>query len=152
MRVLVLNGPNLNLLGIRQPEIYGHTTLADIDRLCQTEGVKLGLDVACRQSNHEGEMVEAIHEARDSTAGLMINGGAYSHTSLAILDALNAYEQPVVEVHLSNIHKRESFRHTSYPSMRADAVIVGLGAEGYRIGLQGLLWLIQGRPAPTSAA
>ncbi|WGF86958.1 type II 3-dehydroquinate dehydratase [Marinivivus vitaminiproducens] len=151
LRVLVLNGPNLNLLGIRQPEIYGRTTLADIDRLCADEGARLGLSVTCRQSNHEGEMVEAIHAARETTDGLMINAAAYSHSSIAILDALNAYEKPVVEVHLSNIHKREGFRHTSHPSARAEAVICGLGPEGYRVGLHGLLWLMRGRPAPPAA-
>ena len=135
MKILVLNGPNLNLLGQRQPEIYGAETLADVEASCRA------LDLATlefRQSNHEGQLVDWIQEARGTTDGIVINPGAYSHTSIAILDALNAYEGRVVEVHISNIHKREAFRHHSHVSGRADAVIAGLGTEGYAAALR---WL-----------
>ena len=129
--IFILNGPNLNLLGKRQPEIYGHETLADVEaRLPQ--GLRAsGLDVRLLQSNHEGQIIDWIHEARDEAAGIVINPGAFTHTSVAILDALNAYDGPVIEVHISNVHKRESFRHHSYVSLRADGVIAGLGIEGY---------------------
>ncbi|MGL4310848.1 MAG: type II 3-dehydroquinate dehydratase, partial [Paracoccaceae bacterium] len=125
--VCILNGPNLNLLGKRQPEIYGRETLADVQASCEVLAKSLGLAVTFAQSNHEGEIVEAIHAARDSAAGIVINPGAYTHTSVAILDALNAFDGPVIEVHISNVHKREAFRHHSYVSLRADGVIAGLG-------------------------
>jgi 3-dehydroquinate dehydratase-2 len=127
----VLNGPNLNLLGLRQPEIYGHETLGDVEAALGRLAGELGLDVLCRQSNHEGQLVDWIHAARTEAAGIIINPGAYSHTSVAILDALNAFEGPVIEVHISQVHKREPFRHHSYVSKRADAVIAGLGVDGY---------------------
>ena len=134
-RVLVLNGPNLNMLGVREPATYGSRTLADIEAMCVAEGNRLGLEVEARQSNHEGELVTWIQQALGSFGGIVINPGAYSHTSVAIHDALRAVGLPVIEVHLSNIHARESFRHHSYVSPVATAVICGLGATGYRLAL-----------------
>lgn len=134
--IYVLNGPNLNLLGKRQPAIYGSDTLEDVAAMCAEVGHGFGLAVTVRQSNHEGQLVDWIHEARDDAGGIIINPGAYTHTSVAILDALNAYEGPVIEVHISNVHKRESFRHHSYVSLRADGVIVGCGVEGYVLAMQ----------------
>lgn len=133
--VFVLNGPNLNLLGKRQPEIYGSDTLADVETSCRALLAE-GFALTCRQSNHEGQLVDWIHEARGTACGIVINPGAYSHTSIAILDALNAFEGPVIEVHVSNIHRRESFRHRSYVSLRADGVIAGLGVQGYEAALR----------------
>jgi len=141
--VHVLNGPNLNLLGKRQPELYGHETLGDVEKLCAETARSLGLVSQFRQSNLEGEIVEQIHAARDTAAGIVINPAAYTHTSVAILDALNAFDGPVIEVHISNVHKRESFRHHSYVSLRADAVIAGCGVQGYALGLQRLATLLQ---------
>ncbi|NRG18207.1 type II 3-dehydroquinate dehydratase [Rhizobiales bacterium] len=141
--VLILNGPNLNLLGKRQPEIYGYETLADVEDACRKVGGEFGLDCELRQSNHEGELVDWIHEAREEAAGIIINPGAYSHTSVAILDALKAFEGPVIEVHVSNIHKRESFRHHSYVSLRADGVIAGCGIEGYSLAMRRLGSLVK---------
>ncbi len=132
----ILNGPNLNLLGRRQPEIYGHETLADVERQCAAVGADFDLAVKLLQSNWEGQIVDWIHEARDSAAGIIINPGALSHTSVAVLDALMAFEGPVLEVHISNIHKRESFRHHSYVSRRADGVIAGFGVEGYALAMR----------------
>ncbi len=138
----ILNGPNLNLLGHREPEIYGTETLGDIAEACQALGAELGLDVLCRQTNHEGAMVEMIHEARERAQGIIINPAAYTHTSVAILDALQAFAGPVIEVHLSNIHKREAFRHHSYISRRADAVIAGCGGQGYLLALRRMAVLL----------
>ncbi|MCR9149555.1 MAG: type II 3-dehydroquinate dehydratase [Rhodobacteraceae bacterium] len=140
--ILILNGPNLNLLGHRQPEIYGRETLDDVAAACRALGETLGLTVEHAQSNHEGEIVEMIHRARSEAQGIVINPGAYSHTSIAILDALNAFDGPVIEVHISNIHKRESFRHHSYVSLRADGVIAGLGTEGYQAALRRMATLL----------
>jgi 3-dehydroquinate dehydratase-2 len=137
-RVLVLNGPNLNLLGRREPELYGETTLADVEALCEAAGARLGLEVECRQSNHEGVLVDWIQTAREGYAGLVLNGGAYSHTSVALHDALRALEIPVVEVHVSNIYRREAFRHHSYVSLAATGVICGLGVDGYRLALEAI--------------
>jgi 3-dehydroquinate dehydratase-2 len=137
-RVLVLNGPNLNLLGMREPDIYGHTTLSDIDALCHAAGDELGLAVDFRQSNHEGELVTWIQEARGTADAILINPAAYSHTSVAIHDALKAVGLPVAEVHLSNIHQREPFRHHSYVSAVAYGVICGFGAAGYTLALHAL--------------
>ena len=134
--IFVLNGPNLNLLGQRQPEIYGRETLADVDALCRAEGAKAGFDVRFHQSNREYEIIDWIHEAREKGAAIVINPAAFTHTSVAILDALNAFEGPVVEIHISNVHKRESFRHHSYVSLRADGVIAGLGVQGYALAVQ----------------
>ena len=136
--ILILNGPNLNLLGKRQPEHYGYETLNDVARMCAEEAGKFDCGVEMQQSNSEGALVDIIHEAREKHAGIVINPGAYSHTSIAILDALNAFEGPVVEVHVSNIHARESFRHHSYVSLRADGVIVGCGVQGYGLAVQRL--------------
>ncbi|WP_170825689.1 type II 3-dehydroquinate dehydratase [Halomonas caseinilytica] len=139
-KVLVLHGPNLNLLGTRQPEIYGRETLADIDRDLRERAARAGWELACRQSNHEGELIDAIHAARlDGTAAIIINPAAYTHTSVAILDALNAFDGKVIEVHLSNVHKREAFRHHSYVSLRADGVIAGLGSQGYHAALEAVI-------------
>lgn len=137
-RILILNGPNLNLLGTREPEVYGKETLADIQSLCEAEGAKLGLTIDFRQSNHEGALVDAIHEAAKGYDGIVINAGAYTHTSVALLDALQALRLPVVEVHLSNIYKREEFRHHSYISRAAKGVICGLGSQGYVFALHAL--------------
>ena len=124
--VFFLNGPNLNLLGKRQPQIYGHETLADVERDCRKLTDELGLELRFHQSNREYEIIDWIHEAREIAGGLAINPGAFTHTSVAILDALNTFDPPVIEVHISNVHKRESFRHHSYVSLRADGVIAGL--------------------------
>ena len=131
--VYILNGPNLNLLGKRQPEIYGKDTLADVKAACAMVGGEFALAVDVRQSNSESQLIDWIHEARDKAKGIIINPGAFTHTSIAILDALNAFEGPVLEVHVSNVHKRESFRHHSYVSLRADGVIAGFGVEGYAL-------------------
>jgi 3-dehydroquinate dehydratase-2 len=128
--IVILNGPNLNLLGKRQPEIYGHETLDDVSRMC-SQACAEGFDIRFLQSNHEGQIIDWIHEARETTCGLVINPGAFTHTSIAILDALNSYEPPVIEVHISQVHKREAFRHHSYVSKRADGVIAGFGIAGY---------------------
>ena len=134
--VLVINGPNLNLLGLREPAVYGRETLADLAAACVAEGDALGLAVDCRQSNHEGLLIDWIHEARETTAAILINAGAYSHTSQAIPDALRAYPGMIIELHLSNIHSREPFRHHSHISAIATAVICGLGSAGYRLALR----------------
>ena len=136
--ILILNGPNLNLLGQRQPEIYGHETLADVESRCAALAAELGLVTQFRQSNHEGELIDWIQQARGTAAGIVINPAAYSHSSVAILDALNAYDGPVIEVHISNIHRREVFRHHSFVSTRADGVIAGCGTEGYLLALRRL--------------
>lgn len=133
--VFVLNGPNLNLLGKREPHIYGHATLADVEEACRALAVPHGLSLRFLQSNAEHQLIDWIHEARDVAAAIIINPGAFTHTSIALLDALNAFEGPVAEVHISNIHKREAFRHHSYVSTRADAVIVGAGTQGYELAL-----------------
>lgn len=139
-KVLVLHGPNLNLLGARQPEVYGHETLDDINSALYEQAALGGWDITCRQSNHEGELIDAIQAARqDGTVAIIINPAAYTHTSVAILDALNAYDGRVIEVHLSNVHRRESFRHHSYVSLRADGVIAGLGSQGYRAALEAVM-------------
>ena len=134
--IYVLNGPNLNLLGKRQPEIYGRETLADVESDCRALAAELGHEIRFHQSNREYEIIDWIHEARESAAGIVINPAAFTHTSVAILDALNAFDGTVVEVHISNVHKRESFRHHSFVSLRADGVIAGLGTEGYLLALR----------------
>ncbi len=140
--VHILNGPNLNLLGQREPAIYGTTTLADIAMATADLAATLGLATAFFQSNHEGVIVEQIHAARTTAQGIIINPAAYTHTSVAILDALSAFDGPVIEVHLSNVHRREAFRHHSYISARADAVIAGMGAEGYMAALRRMAQLL----------
>ncbi|GAA0684276.1 type II 3-dehydroquinate dehydratase [Vreelandella titanicae] len=137
---MVLHGPNLNLLGSRQPEIYGYETLDDVNNILREKAVMADWDITCLQSNHEGELIDAIHAARlDGTQAIIINPAAYTHTSVAILDALNAFDGKVIEVHLSNVHKREAFRHHSYVSLRADGVIAGLGVQGYRAALEAVM-------------
>ncbi|WP_302140500.1 type II 3-dehydroquinate dehydratase [Halomonas alkalicola] len=139
-KVLVLHGPNLNLLGTRQPEIYGYETLGDVDNALREKAILADWDILCRQSNHEGELIDAIHAARlDGTQAIIVNPAAYTHTSVAILDALNAFEGKVIEVHISNVHQRESFRHRSYVSLRADGVIAGLGTQGYQAALDAVI-------------
>lgn len=135
-QILVLNGPNLNLLGQRQPEVYGRETLADVERACTALADELGVAVEFRQSNHEGQLIDWIHAARGTAAGIVINPAAYTHTSVALLDALTAFDGPVIEVHISNVHKREDFRHHSFVSLRADGVIAGCGTEGYLLALR----------------
>ncbi len=141
--IFVLNGPNLNLLGLRQPEIYGQETLADVVAGLSGLAVEVGLTVECMQSNHEGQLVDWIQSARGVAAGIIINPGAYSHTSVAILDALNVFEGVVLEVHISNIHKREAFRHHSFVSGRAEGVIAGFGTEGYLLALRRMASLLK---------
>jgi len=135
-QISIFNGPNLNLLGLRQPDIYGHETLQDVENNCKDLASQLGLKIDFKQSNHEGELVDWIQAARDTSAGIIINPAAYSHPSIAVLDALNAFDGLVVEVHISNIHAREAFRHHSYVSQRANAVIAGCGTDGYTFALQ----------------
>jgi 3-dehydroquinate dehydratase-2 len=145
-KIVVLNGPNLNLLGQRQPEIYGRDTLADVEAACRKLAGEVGLLVDFKQSNHEGQLIDWIHEARTTVGGLIINPGAYTHTSVAIMDALKTCEFPIVEVHISNVHQRESFRHHSYVSLVATAVMAGFGVHGYELALRHLAKLIE----PTS--
>lgn len=133
--VLVLNGPNLNLLGTREPGIYGADTLADVERLCHATAADLGLTVDFRQSNAEGGLIDAVQEARTAHAAIVINPAGYSHTSISLMDALAACDLPVLEVHISNIHRREEFRHLSYVSKVADGVIAGCGTQGYALAL-----------------
>lgn len=137
--IYVLNGPNLNLLGQREPHIYGSTTLADVVAAIEKHAKARGATVVCRQSNHEGELVDWIHEARKKGGGVILNAGAYSHTSIALHDALATLDIPVVEVHISNVYKRESFRHHSYISSVAKGVICGLGVQGYSLALDAIL-------------
>jgi 3-dehydroquinate dehydratase II len=140
--VYILNGPNLNLLGRRQPKIYGYETLADVEADCRKLAEELRLEIRFHQSNREYEIIDWIHEARETAGGIVINPAAFTHTSVAILDALNTFEPPVIEVHISNVHKREAFRHHSYVSMRADGVIAGLGTQGYQLALRRVARLI----------
>ncbi len=147
--VLILNGPNLNLLGTREPEIYGHESLADIEAMCAEKGKALGLEVEFRQSNAEGELVTAIQDARGRADGLVVNAGGLTHTSVAILDALLAVDLPVIEVHLSNIFRREPFRHRSYVAQAARGVICGLGGQGYALALEAMARLVgEGKEGP----
>jgi len=141
-QILVLNGPNLNLLGQREPEIYGRETLEDVGRACRQVAEAAGHGVEMFQSNHEGVLIDRIQAARGQAAAIVINPGAYTHTSIAILDALNAFEGPVIEVHVSNIHRREPFRHHSYVSRRADAVIAGCGVQGYELAVARVVRLL----------
>lgn len=135
-KVLVLNGPNLNLLGTREPEIYGHETLAGIEAALVAQGKALGLDVECRQTNHEGVLVDWLHEARGQVHAVLLNAGAYTHTSIALLDAIKATQLKVIEVHLSDPETREPFRHRSYVGMAAVACVKGLGARSYAVALE----------------
>lgn len=137
--ILILHGPNLNLLGLREPEVYGSITLDQINNLLKDEGQRLQVKISCLQSNHEGVLIDAIHQARDSHQGIIINAGAYTHTSVAIRDALAGVQVPTVEVHLSNIYRREEFRHHSYIASIAIGQISGFGANSYILGLQALV-------------
>ena len=140
--ILLLNGPNLNLLGKREPHIYGHETLADVEADCRRVGAELGLGIEFHQSNREYEIIDLIHAARERAAAIVINPAAFTHTSVAILDALNAFEGPIMEVHISNVHKREPFRHHSYVSGVALGIIVGCGTQGYAFALHRIAKLI----------
>ena len=143
--VFILNGPNLNLLGVRDPSTYGHDTLADIEERCLARAAALDLQIEFRQSNHEGQLVDWIQEARESAEGIILNAGALTHTSVAVFDALSAADLPIIEVHLSNIFRRESFRHHSYVSLAANGVICGLGAQGYELALEAVAALIEAK-------
>lgn len=136
--ILILNGPNLNLLGTRQPEIYGHATLPDIEAACRAHAGTLGVALAFAQSNHEGALIDMIHAARGVHDGIILNAGAYTHTSVALMDAISAVGLPVIELHLSNIHAREPFRHTSFIAKVALGVICGFGPSGYRLAMDAL--------------
>ena len=141
--VYVLNGPNLNLLGLREPDIYGHSTLADVEKLCRAAAAKHGLDVEFRQSNHEGAIIDWIQQARaENAVGVVINPAGYGHTSVAILDALATLQAPIIEVHISNVHVRESFRRRTYVSQVARGVLCGFGINGYALAIDGLAALI----------
>lgn len=148
--ILVLNGPNLNMLGVREPAVYGRNSLDDVRALAQKRAQSLGLSVDFRQTNHEGELVGWIQEARTAAAGIIINAGALTHTSIAVLDALQAAEVPAIEVHLSNIFRREAFRQHSYVSLAADGVICGLGAQGYELALDAIAHIIATKTAAQS--
>jgi 3-dehydroquinate dehydratase II len=141
--VYVLNGPNLNLLGVREPAVYGRETLADVQAACEAAAAGLGLEVRFAQSNHEGQLIDWVHEARTTAAGIVINPGGLTHTSVSLMDALAASELPVIEVHLSNIHRRESFRHLSYVSRVAVGVICGLGPHGYVLAVEAMARLVK---------
>jgi 3-dehydroquinate dehydratase-2 len=141
--ILVLNGPNLNLLGVREPATYGRETLADIEEACLERAAELGLSLDFRQSNHEGQLIDWIQEARESAEGIILNAGAYTHSSVAILDALRATELPIIEVHLSNIYRRETYRHTSYVSAAARGIICGFGGLGYVLALDAMARLLE---------
>jgi 3-dehydroquinate dehydratase II len=140
--IIIINGPNLNLLGKRQPQIYGSETLADVEAECRKAAASHRLEMRFHQSNREYEIIDWIHEARETAGGIIINPGAFTHTSVAILDALNTFDPPVIEVHISQVHKREAFRHHSYVSHRADAVMAGFGTQGYTLAIQRLARLI----------
>lgn len=147
--IYVLNGPNLNLLGTREPETYGHTTLADVEKLCVDTAAEFGLKADCRQSNREGELIDFIHEALAKKAvGIIINAGGYSHTSIALHDALAAVKIPTVEVHISNVYARENFRHHTLTARAAFATLCGFGIDGYRLAINGLAARISARQKP----
>jgi 3-dehydroquinate dehydratase-2 len=139
----ILNGPNLNLLGTREPHIYGRETLADVEVACRRLAAEFGLSLRFRQSNAEFELIDWIHEARDSAVGIIINPGAFTHTSIAIMDALNACTCPILEVHISNVHRRESFRHHSYVSLAATGVLAGFGTHGYQLAVRHVAHLLR---------
>lgn len=141
--IYVLNGPNLNLLGKREPKTYGHETLVDVEKLCQDAAAESGLSVRLLQSNAEAQLIDWIHEARDDACGIVINPAGYSHTSVALRDALAAFDGPILEVHISNIHAREHFRHHSFVSAVAQGVICGCGIQGYAFGVQRVAALLK---------
>ncbi len=136
--VLILNGPNLNLLGTRQPAVYGHTTLDDIEALCRAQAQMLGIELHFVQSNHEGAMIDEIHAAQTTRDGIILNAGAYTHTSIALMDAIASVEVPTIELHLSNVHAREEFRHSSYIAKVCVGIICGFGAHGYILALDAM--------------
>ncbi len=140
--LLILNGPNLNLLGTRQPEVYGKTTLAEVEAMCADKAKACGCSVTCLQSNHEGELVDAIQAARGTHDGIILNAGAYTHTSVALMDAIASVEVPVIELHLSNIHAREEFRHKSYIAPVAVGQICGFGPNGYSLAIDAMLYYL----------
>ncbi len=140
--ILLLNGPNLNLLGTREPKIYGHDTMADVEQLARDTAAAHGYELRTLQSNHEGVLIDAIHEARSTAAGIVMNPGAFTHTSVAIADALSGVELPTIEVHISNVHQREAFRHNSYISPVASSIIVGAGVNGYKLAVEQLVHLL----------
>lgn len=140
--ILLLNGPNLNLLGTREPEIYGHDTLADVEQLCRETAASLGFELRAVQSNHEGVLIDAIHEACTTAAGIVMNPGAFTHTSVALADAISGVQLPTIEVHISNVHQREAFRHHSFISPVASSIIVGAGVNGYKLAVQQLAHLL----------
>ncbi len=144
-RVLLLNGPNLNMLGVRQPDVYGASSLADVEALAQRTAIEVGLSVRAHQTNHEGEMIDWIHAARGAVDAIVINPGGWTHTSVALRDALVVPEVPVIEVHISNVYAREEFRHTSYVSGVATAVISGCGIQGYDLALRRVAELLAGQ-------
>lgn len=150
--IYVLNGPNLNMLGTREPAIYGAETLADVRRRTEAKGAKVGVNIDFRQSNSEGDLVTWIQEAREAAAGIILNAGAYTHTSVAILDALSAAELPVIELHLSNVFRREPFRHHSYVSAAAQGVICGFGPAGYELAVEAMMGLLAGRKTGAAKA
>ncbi|MGE3066119.1 MAG: type II 3-dehydroquinate dehydratase [Hyphomicrobiaceae bacterium] len=150
--IYVLNGPNLNMLGTREPAIYGAETLADVRRRTEAKGAKVGVSIDFRQSNSEGDLVTWIQEAREAAAGIILNAGAYTHTSVAILDALSAAELPVIELHLSNVFRREPFRHHSYVSAAAQGVICGFGPAGYELAVEAMMGLLAGRKTGAAKA
>jgi 3-dehydroquinate dehydratase-2 len=143
-RILVLHGPNLNLLGSREPELYGRTTLEEIDRRLEEQAAKAGVELRCFQSNHEGVLIDQIHEARSWADGILINPGAFTHTSVALRDALAGAGLPTVEVHLTNVHAREPFRRRSFVTPVAKGIVAGFGPESYRLGLEALLHALEG--------
>jgi 3-dehydroquinate dehydratase-2 len=137
--LLILNGPNLNLLGLRQPDIYGRTTLAELEATCRAKAAALGIELGFVQSNHEGVLVDQIHSARGTMAGIILNAGAYTHTSIALMDAIASAEVPTIELHLSNVHAREDFRHRSYIARVAVGVICGFGPAGYPLAMEAMM-------------
>ena len=150
--ILILNGPNLNLLGRREPHIYGHTSLADVEAMCKARADKRGLTITFRQSNHEGQIVDWIHEGIDGADGIIINAAALTHTSVAVLDALKNVPAPIIELHISNPHQREAFRHVSYVGAAATGMICGLGVNGYPLAIDAMADLLEARKADGGAS
>ncbi|GAB5387921.1 MAG: type II 3-dehydroquinate dehydratase [Alphaproteobacteria bacterium] len=140
--ITIINGPNLNMLGQREPEIYGATTLPQIERMCSRHAAEMGLEIEFKQSNHEGALIDWLHDARENADGIIINAGAYTHTSIAVMDALKLTDLPVIELHLSNTHARESFRHHSYIAPVATGIIQGFGPAGYRLAIDAMAGLL----------